>query len=705
MGPRHHRSKERAATASHRPVWLVVALAGVLKAIVLWPLHDHPLLQPTGGLDSEAYVRLAERAAGGEWALGPDPYYVSPLYVYFLAVVLRTTGSLLAARVLQVGLGVLAVALVAASARRLHGERAAVWAAVLATGTGVFAFNEVLLLQSALDPFLTALGLALLARALCTSRAIDFAAAGFAVGLHVLNRPNVLLWLAILVLLLAARRPHRRAAALACGAAIALIPSAARNRVVSGQWVLVSSHGGLNFYIGNNPEADGTYHAVPGITPSIQGQAGEARRLAQAALGRPVSDAEASAWFYRRGLAFMRQQPGRALPLFLRKLAYVFNAADLSLNYSFAYYRDAKAALRWLAIGPWLLVPLGLVGAMAPWPSPASVRWTWIAFIPTYAVSVALFFVSGRYRLPLLVPLCVTAAAGLLHLVRTLRERRARAVAVQLAALVVLTAVANWNWHLDDGSRGEETEMVLWLVDNGRLDEARARLARLEAGHPDPALLHLRVGRAFLDQGRTEDALALYRRARAEDPSRAEIRLALGQALLDSGRAGEAIQELSAAREAGAPPEVAGFDLARALAREGRRDEARQALAAIALAPDADAASALGLGRLALELDDPARAEPALARAVAAAPASSEAREAHSVALFQLARLEEAALDLEVARRLDPQSATARLNLAVIRGHQGRYMEARRLAEEALRLRPDYAQAQGLLKELDRLAR
>ena len=50
--------------------------------------------------------------------------------------------------------------------------------------------------------------------------------------------------------------------------------------------------------------------------------------------------------------------------------------------------------------------------------------------------------------------------------------------------------------------------------------------------------------------------------------------------------------------------------------------------------------------------------------------------------------------------QLDPESASAHLNLAVAYAQLGRYGEARTHAEQALRLRPDYPQAQGLLDAL-----
>src|SRR2546427_735431 len=76
-------------------------------------------------------------------------------------------------------------------------------AVVLAAATGVLTFNEVLLLQSAVDPFLTALASYLVVRALVTDRLTRFATAGLALGVFVTNRPNVLAWAAVLVVLLA----------------------------------------------------------------------------------------------------------------------------------------------------------------------------------------------------------------------------------------------------------------------------------------------------------------------------------------------------------------------------------------------------------------------------------------------------------------------------------------------------------------------
>jgi Flp pilus assembly protein TadD len=602
---------------------LLVAGALAVKATALVELRDHPLLQPTGVLDSEAYVRLAQQVVGGDYGLGSDVYYLSPFYVYFLAFLFAlSAGSLLVVKTVQVVLGALAVGLVFAASRRWQGDRSAWIAGVLAAGTGVLTFNEVLILQSALDPFLAALALYFLSRALFTGSGRDFVATGLALGAFALNRPNALLFAGALVVWLGARgrgRDWRRALALACGVAIPIAPVAARNAVVAGDFVLISSHGGLNFYIGNNPEADGTYHRIPGITPSIEGQERDARSLAERALGRRLRASEVSGYFYSRAWDWIREHPGTALGLLCRKIAYVFNATDLSLNYSYAYYsRDEPTVLRFLVVGPWLLVPLGLWGLAAGWRRVPGFP-LWASFVPIYGLSVAAFFVSSRYRLPLLVPLCVGAGLALDYLLALVRGRQTWALVGHLAVLAALALFANWNFGLDDGRSQERTEMILLLVDRGHPEEARALLAKAERTHPERGDLYYRTAVALRERGQLaaarevlgkagpadagESALAFgglamdleeaplaerfLREAVAREPQSAEARERLGLALALQGRRADALAELGEACRLDAGRASAQLNLAVVLAQEGRLADARAHVReALRLQPD-----------------------------------------------------------------------------------------------------------------------
>jgi tetratricopeptide (TPR) repeat protein len=690
----------RSARADQRPIVVVVLLALAIKAIVLAQLHDHPLLRPEGGLDAEYYYRLALRVTDGDLLLGPDAYFVSPLYIYFVALLLAVSGgSLLAVKAAQITLGAVAVALVFLTARRWFRARTAIVAATLAALTGQFTFYETLVLQTALDPFLTALDLFLLARALDRRRPGAFAAAGAAVGIHALNRPNVLIVAAVVALLLVQRM--RLSAAFVTGVALALAPVTLRNWTMTGEPVLITSHGGLNFYIGNHAEADGTYRAVAGITPDVSGQAADAERVAEAALGREPTAGEVSRYFYGRAWRWIRDEPAAAAGLLARKIAYVFSAAPIALNYSYEYYaRDERTLLRYLIAGPWLLLPLGLIGLAAP-RAPAAPRGyvVWASFVPAYALSIAVFFVASRYRLPLLIPLCVTAGAAIDWSLARGAARDYGRLAWAAAATAVLFAAVNRDVGLDSGLSEERTAMAVVLVEQGRGTEAERLVSRAAPDHPQPGLLHFRVGDAYYARRQYANAiehfqLALHREAAPD------IRFRLGQALLDDGRAAEAVPHLHAAYEAGVGADVAGFDLARALVRAGRAADAAPLLTRVTASPDLDARELVAWSDVAIEAGRPDLARRILDLSVERDPAWAPAHAKLGVALGLLGDPAAAVEHLERAVRWQPTDAAAHLNLAVVYAELGRIDEARARVHEALRLRPDYPQAQALLARL-----
>jgi 4-amino-4-deoxy-L-arabinose transferase-like glycosyltransferase len=639
-----------------RPLFLLLLAALALKAAVLASLEAHPLLQPAGDIDSGVYARLAADVARGDLLLrgpGPVPFFVSPLYIYFLAAIhALSAGSLLAVKLVQIALGTAAVGLVYGTARRLFGDRAALVAGILYALTGVVTFHEVLILQAALDPFLTALALYLLAVGLTegsSSLKVNggeaeaaggarrgaagagegglgiWLAAGAAFGLLSLNRPNALLCVAAIgaaftaASLVARRRSSqlplpfeenplrtlRFAVAYLAGTGVLVALPLARNLIVSGEPVLISSHGGLNFLVGNGPGANGVYRALPGITPDIGGQAQDAKRVAETAEGRTLSTREVSAHFAKVAWTWIRERPAAAAGLLLKKIWYLLSRDEAPLNFSFPWYRERSVALKLLAVGPGLLVPLGgaglvlaLLGAVHV---PRRAVLVWASFVPAYILSVAAFFVATRYRLPLLVALAVLAGAGIIAAWDAIRARERRRLAVAAAVALPLAAISLWPTGLWDGGADEDMHWALYLIERGEAAEA-ARLASATATvHPDPGVFWFRVGKAWAAAGRMDDAISALEKGRAIEPHPPATERALAGAHESRGvdrvlarDALGALPDLEAA--AVLAPEEPGIllNLAAALAEKGERARARDlAQRALALKPGYEKAEAL----------------------------------------------------------------------------------------------------------------
>ena len=539
-----------------RSILLLLALFAV-KLTVALQFDRHPLLQPDTGLDTSAYVELAHRVSAGDVALGPGLYYVAPLYIYFLALAHTVT----AARVLQALLGTVAVALIFLTARAWFGQRAAWISAALAALTGVFTYYEALILQSSLDVFLTALALWLVAKQ-------RWLLAGCAFGIASLNRPNMLL-AAVLMCSAAAvpplfeRRHGRRTPHwFLAGLLLALAPVTIRNLAVAHQWSLVSSHGGINFYIGNGDGATGFFHAVPGMPSTIEGLARDAHRLAEAATRRTLTDAEVSAYYSGLAWQWIRANPAAWLRLLAWKTYAFFNAAHVSTPFSYTFYAyDAGTLLRVLFVGPWLLVPLGILGLAR------RRQWILIVFAAAYAASVILFFITERYKLPFFVAMAIAAGAGA-EALRTWRR---------VAVMVILLVAVNWPLHLDDGRTEERLRMAEVEASRGNVSEAE----RWAGGVQSPRVEYL-LGRAYLAAGRPAEALPYLRSAikhRVNVP-------------------------------------LAGYDLVVALQQTGDRDGAVRVLRALKPPPNSPVIVFLQLARKAEELNAPEVAEPFLRRAL-----------------------------------------------------------------------------------------
>jgi tetratricopeptide (TPR) repeat protein len=615
------------------PLLLLLLAAFALKAALLAHFDAHPLLQPTGNMDGGVYARLAADVAHGDVLLrgpGPVPFFVSPLYIYFLAAVHALSGgSLLAAKVVQIALGTAAVGLVWGMTRRLFDDRAALVAGILYTLTGAVSFHEILILQAALDPFLTALFLYLLAVGL-TSRSsslkvnaeearaggshswVVWLAAGAAGGLLALNRPNALVCvaavaIALFVFFLPFKEDLLRrvwiAAAFVAGAVVTIAPVTLRNLVVSHEFVLISSHGGLNFLVGNGPGANGVYRVIPGITPDIGGQTRDSKKVAEEAEGRPLSARDVSAHFARQAWVWIERNPADAALLLLRKIHLLLSGDEAPLNFSFPWYRDRSLVLELLFAGPGLLVPLAGAGFVlaffATSAAPRRALLVWAVFVPAYVLAVAVFFVATRYRLPLLVALAPLAGTAVARIPEAWRAKGAR-LGAAVAAAAVLAAVSLWPTGLWDGAQDEEMHLVLWEIERG--DAGAMRHAETTAReHPDPALVWLRAGRSFEAAGKSDEAITALSRSHeidADRPGTAPLLSALlekrGLARVLAGDAAGARPDLEEAVRLDGANASARLNLAVDLAGAGETERARSlARQALELKPDYEKARAL----------------------------------------------------------------------------------------------------------------
>ena len=84
-----------------------------------------------------------------------------------------------------------------------------------------------------------------------------------------------------------------------------LLPVAIRNYAVGGGFYLTTSQFGPNFFIGNNPNADGTYMSLRFGRGAPEYERQDATELAEHATGRTLTPSEVSTYWTDRALDFI----------------------------------------------------------------------------------------------------------------------------------------------------------------------------------------------------------------------------------------------------------------------------------------------------------------------------------------------------------------------------------------------------------------
>lgn len=572
----------------------VFAAALAVRLIHVWQLGASPFADLLLG-DSAEYDRWARELAAGDW-LGSEVFYQAPLYPYLLGVVHALLGSDVGiVRVCQAVLGAGSAVLLAAAGGRFFSPRVGLAAGFVLALYAPAIFVDATLQKSVVDVFLLTGLLWLLSRTLDGAPAAGrWVGAGAALGALCLTRENALILVAALGLWLwlerRARRDWLRQAALAAaGVGLVLGPVAVRNGVVGGEWHLTTSQLGSNFYIGNGDGAHGSYRPLRYGRGDAAFERGDARALAEAAVGRDLTPAGVSRYWFGRTLDDVAAAPGRWLGLLIRKTALTFNAVevvDTESQYAHAEHSLPLAATGWLThFG--VLAPLAVIGAAATWPRRRRLLPLYL-MLGFYAASVIAFYVVARYRYPLVPFLVLFAAAGGDHLLRAARRAAALPRAPLIAAAALACAVgANWPLSSKDHMRAVSyNNLATAYRERGDLPRAVALYQTALSLDADYAQAHSNVGSALAAAGEPQRAIEHYQQAVAADPGAGDLRFNYGNALLAADHFAEAAEQFRFAVDAWPEDAEAHNNLGIALASAGRMADAADAFReAIRLAP------------------------------------------------------------------------------------------------------------------------
>ncbi len=681
----------------------IVALALVVRLVYLCEISGSPTFRlPV--VDSLVYCRAAAGLAAGNGFC--DSFFFQPfLYPFWLAGVFLASGtSLVAARVIQALIGCATCLLACRLGNRLYGGQAGVAAGVITALYGPLVFFETDLLATGLAAFWCVALLLLFLHAARRRSVPIFLLLGLCGAAALLTRPTFLplllaggSWLLVKTW----RAPGRATwlAALA-GFALPLLAVASLNHSVTGHFGVLPSSGGLNLYIGNNPDSDRTTNARPGSSWSDVIDLPKRH-------GRGDDMWERQSFFHGRVLEYAAGEPLAFASGLGKKTLQFVSSRELPRNLDAYLFRQWSAILSLLlwkggAFGfPFgLLLPLAAAGLFlrrreTPLLLPL--------FLLLWGAAVIAVFVTARYRVPIVPLLAAPAGAGIIGICNALRKGRwgriAAAGAIAAGAILISTVPGPFEAEKIDYEPELHCCLAEALQQAGRVDDAITEFGKAIALDEGNADAHVNLATLLIAQNRFDEAIDACRTALRHRPDMAQAHCNLAALLIDRG-------ELAAARKhctkglAIRPHEEAFlFNLARICAEESDRAAAIGHLEEFLKRDGKNGTVHFELARLLEAEERPAEAIEHYRTAAEIAP-DGETFNGLGRLLFRSEFYDEAAARFREGLRFRPNDAGLLFNLAQTLEKLGANDEAMEILLKTRRLKPAFAPAASLLGSL-----
>ncbi|UCD93982.1 MAG: glycosyltransferase family 39 protein, partial [Candidatus Zixiibacteriota bacterium] len=235
------------------PIAAILAVVAVVRLAFLLSYYSDPQWDQLL-VDSLFHDRWAASIASGN-ILGGDVFFRAPFYVYVLGGLYALVGhSLLAARLFGHVVGLVSVYLTFCLAGRLFSRRTALAATLIHALYPIAVYFESELLVDNFFTMLVELSVLLLFVSSEKNRPQWYFITGLVLGLAAITRPVILalvplyiIW--VFVLRGSGKRSISRGLILLAGLILMIAPVTLRNTLVADDFVLVSSSGGINFFI------------------------------------------------------------------------------------------------------------------------------------------------------------------------------------------------------------------------------------------------------------------------------------------------------------------------------------------------------------------------------------------------------------------------------------------------------------------------
>ncbi|MBW1855503.1 MAG: tetratricopeptide repeat protein [Deltaproteobacteria bacterium] len=601
----HLRNSDRLRLKVIKPEILLIVvfiLALFLRLVYLNQIISTPIFQGLA-VDDEKYESFALQILKGNLT-HKDFIYLNPLYPFFLSFIYFIFGqSHLSVVIVQAVIDSISCVVIYYIASLLFNKKVGIISALIYACYGIAIFYTGILLAPTVVIFLTLLFIASLLFAEEKRQVIIFFISGILFGLVVLARPNISLFLFLLPLWfftvlkekLGIHKSIKGILLLLLGFFMVTSLITIRNYSIEKRFSL-SALGGINFYIGNNPEATGRFMSPHGISISPIEEIKSSIKYAEEETGKSLTPSQASRYWLFKGLNFIKDNPSDAFFLYAKKFALLWRKEEIPLNIDYSLSKTFSPLLRLHLVPFGIIAPLAILGIILLLKRKRTMLL--ILFIFSYMASVIIFFVSARYRLPIVPFLIICSSYALYRFVEMIRAKEVKDLTVLGSVLILLFVGINKNFaYFNVTPTSYHNNLGKIYSREGKLDKAIIELKKALLSNPHFVEAHCNLGITYLKKGLIKEAIYEYKEALKVNPNYVEAHYNLGNAYVKKGRLDEAISEFKRTLSINPNSAEARTNLGSIYAQKGRLDEAiSEFKKTIAINPNfADAHTNLGV--------------------------------------------------------------------------------------------------------------
>ncbi|MFH1699897.1 MAG: glycosyltransferase family 39 protein [Candidatus Zixiibacteriota bacterium] len=505
---------------------IIFGISITVKSIyLLWGIQDANLPAALS-IDELYHYKWAMAISQGD-LLTNAPYFRAPFYSYFLAILLKvSSGSLIFVRIIQLALGCLTIGIIFKIGNKMSNKASAVCASLIYLAYPLTTYFEGELL---LDSLFTLLSMLVYYFYLRENDIKSALLAGLFFGLAAITRPTILIFLPVIIygyFKLARREKTDRlnlkpVSVFIMVGLITIAPVTIINNITSNQLIPISYQGGINFYIGNNPGADGVSAILPpfGREWTLE----DADYISQNETGEEIKYGAQSRYWLGKGIDYILSHPGQFAKSYFRKLLLFFSGNEISNNVPLGITVFDNKILSKFPVS--LVFILGLAIVPLFFDNARKSVMPLYLLIVLFGMAISFFFISSRFRMPVVPLLCIIGGCGISSIYDNFRlgKKISRSVISIVAMLLFIFASSG----LSPVTVRRDDNQALYIRGNqslraGDYQTAISRFDSLVNINPLFKNGYVNLGIANLKTGNTQEAIRCFDKELLYNPKSSE---------------------------------------------------------------------------------------------------------------------------------------------------------------------------------------